>query len=209
MNETEGEGVAIESDPNYQGAQRLYEIKKDQQLTWLLEEWEKQFKASQDSKLQEEARLKNAKHDLYQWIGFYSVFQGVVFTTVALSNTLGCRQSWGPTLLSLIASVVTIVTVHFRFRDYEKLKTDVERRRIEAKELHAKLAELKLQGKQFDFSWFLKRSRDSSGESGKKTVGLKRRYYWAAIGALLLFSSGVLLFCNVLLCEPTKYHPGS
>lgn len=209
MNETEGEGVAIESDPNYQGAQRLYEIKKDQQLTWLLEEWEKQFKASQDSKLQEEARLKNAKHDLYQWIGFYSVFQGVVFTTVALSNTLGCRQSWGPTLLSLIASVVTIVTVHIRFRDYEKLKTDVERRRIEAKELHAKLAELKLQGKQFDFSWFLKRSRDSSGESGKKTVGLKRRYYWAAIGPLLLFSSGVLLFCNILLCEPTKYHPGS
>jgi hypothetical protein len=133
MNETEGEGVAIESDPNYQAAQRLYEIKKDQQLTWLLEEWEKQFKASQDSKLQEEARLKNAKHDLYQWIGFYSVFQGVVFTTVALSNTLGCRQSWGPTLLSLIASVVTIVTVHIRFRDYEKLRTDVERRRIEAK----------------------------------------------------------------------------
>ncbi len=132
MNETEGEGVAIESDPNYQGAQRLYEIKNDKQLTWLLEEWEKQFQASQDSKLQEEARFNNAKHDLYQWIGFYSVFQGVVFTTVAVSNNLGCRQCWGPLLLSLIASVVTGVTVHCRFLDYEILKTDVERRTIEA-----------------------------------------------------------------------------
>jgi hypothetical protein len=132
-------GTAVEEhainieNPNYEIAKRLYEIKDDVKLTWLLEEWEKQFKASQDSRIQEEARLKNAKNDLYQWIGFYSVFQGVVFTGVALSNTLGCRQSWGPTSLSLIASIVTIVTVHFKLLDYEKLSTDVKRRIIEAK----------------------------------------------------------------------------
>lgn len=69
-------------------------------------------------------------------------------------------------------------------------------------ELHAKLAELKLQGKKFDFSWFLKRANDNRGESGKKTVGLKHRYYWAAIAALLLFSFVVVLFCVLLLCDP-------
>ncbi len=133
-NETAVQQVAIDIvNPDEEKALRLYEIKEDEKLTWLLEEWDKQFQVSQDSKLQEEARLKSAKRDLYQWIGFYSVFQGVVFTTVAVSNTLGCRQSWGPTFLSLIASIVTIVTVHFRFLDYEKLKTDVERKRIEAK----------------------------------------------------------------------------
>jgi hypothetical protein len=132
-------GTAVEElainirNPNYEIAQRLYEIKTDKKLTWILEEWEKQFKASRDSRLQQEAQLTNAKNELYQWIGFYIVFQGVVFTGVALSNTLGCRQSWGPTSLSLIASIVTIVNVHFKLLDYEKLKTDLERRIIEAK----------------------------------------------------------------------------
>jgi hypothetical protein len=208
-------GTAVEElainipNPNEIIAQRLYELKSDVEFTWILEEWEKQFKTSQDSKRQEEVRFKHAKNELYQWIGFYSVFQGVVFTAVALSNNLGCRQSWGPTSLSLIASLVTIVTVHFKLLEYEKLKTDVERKRIETKKLHAKLAQLKLQGTNFQFSWFLTRSKDSSGESGKNTVGLKDIYYWATIGALLLFSSGVVLFCNIALCGPTKYHPGS
>jgi hypothetical protein len=208
-------GTAVEElainirNPNYEIAQRLYEIKTDKKLTWILEEWEKQFKASRDSRLQQEAQLTNAKNELYQWIGFYIVFQGVVFTGVALSNTLGCRQSWGPTSLSLIASIVTIVNVHFKLLDYEKLKTDLERRIIEAKQLHAELAELKVQGKKIQFSWFLKRSKYSPGESGKRTVGLQHRYYWAAIGALLLFPSAIVLFCNIALCGPTKYHPGS
>jgi hypothetical protein len=133
-------GTAVEEvkidmydDANSLLAQRLYEIKTDEKLTWLLEEWEKHFKASWDSKLQQEAQLRNAKKDLYRWIGFYSVFQGQVFTGVALSNTLGCRQSWVPTSLSLIVSIVTIVNVHFKLLDYEKLITDLERRRIELK----------------------------------------------------------------------------
>ncbi|KAH9538127.1 hypothetical protein CY35_16G089400 [Sphagnum magellanicum] len=141
-------GTAVEEvkidmydDPNSLLAQRLYEIKKDKQLTWLLEEWEKQFKASRDSRLQLKAQLKNAKKEVYEWIGFYSVFQGVVITGVALSNTLGCRQSWGPTSLSLIASI-TVVTVHFKLLDYGKLITDLGRTRIESKQLHAQLAEL-------------------------------------------------------------------
>jgi len=132
-------GTAVEEvkidmydDANSLLAQRLYEIKEDKQLTWLLEEWEKPSKASEHSQVQREARLQNAKNEVYQWIGFYSVFQGVVVTAVAQSNTLGCRQSWGPTSLSLIASIVTIVTVHFKLVEYGKLKTDLERKRVEA-----------------------------------------------------------------------------
>jgi uncharacterized membrane protein YkgB len=132
-NGTAVEEVEIDINPDHKLVERLFEIKKNEHLTWLLEDWEKQFKASQDTKLHKEGRLKNAKNDLYQWIGFYSVFQGVVFTAVALSNNLGCRQSWAPTSLSLIASIVTIVTVHFKLLEYEKLKRDVERKTFQAK----------------------------------------------------------------------------
>jgi hypothetical protein len=205
LNGTAVEEVKIDmyDDPNSLLAQRLYEIKKDKQLTWLLEDWEKQFKASRDSRLQQEAQLKNAKNEVYEWIGFNSVFQGVVITGVALSNTLGCRQSWGPTSLSLIASIVTIVTVHFKLLDYDKLKLDVKRVTAQAKQLHAQLAELKLRGKDSEFSWFSE-PKDSRGRSKRKVLGRKDRYYWAAIGALLLFSSGLVLFCNITLCGLTK-----
>jgi hypothetical protein len=59
-NETTIEEVAIDIvvNPNYERVQQLYEINKDKQLTWHLEEWEKQFQASHDLKLQEEVRLK-------------------------------------------------------------------------------------------------------------------------------------------------------
>jgi len=132
-NGTAVEEVEIDIIPDHQLVERLLEIKKKAHLTWLLEEWEKQFKASRDSRLKQESEVNDAKNELYQWIGFYSVFQGVVFTGVALSNNLGCRQSWGPTSLSLIASIVTIVNVHFKLLNYEKVKRDLERRIIEAK----------------------------------------------------------------------------
>jgi hypothetical protein len=202
-NGTAVEEVEIDINPDHKLVERLFEIKKNEHLTWLLEELEEQFKASQDTKLHREGRLKNAKNDLHRWIGFYSVFQGQVLTAVALSNNLGCRQSWVPTSLSLIASIVTIVTVHFKLLDYDKLKLDVKRVTAQAKQLHAQLAELKLRGKDSEFSWFSE-PKDSRGRSKRKVLGRKDRYYWAAIGALLLFSSGLVLFCNITLCGLTK-----
>jgi len=125
--------IDMHNDRNSLLPQRLYEIKEDRQLSWVLEEWEKQFKASWDLRLQTEARLQDAKNEVYQWIGFYKVFQGAVLTAVTPSTILSCRQSWGPTSLSLIASIITIVTVHFKLVEYGKVKTDLERRRLEAK----------------------------------------------------------------------------
>jgi hypothetical protein len=64
-------GTAVEEvkidmydDANSLLAQRLYEIKEDKQLSWLLEEWEKQSKAAEHSQVQREARLQNAKNEV-------------------------------------------------------------------------------------------------------------------------------------------------
>ncbi len=132
-NGTGVEEVKIDINPDYKLAQRLYEINENEQFTWLLKEWEKQFKALQYWRLQTKSRLQDARLEVYQWVGFYSVFQGVVVTAVTLSTTLGCRQSWFLTSLSLIASIVTIVTVHFKAVEYGKLKKGLERKKLEAK----------------------------------------------------------------------------
>jgi hypothetical protein len=107
-------------------ADRLYEIAKCEKLNLLLKDWEKQFKVARERIETKTTRTNSAKNDLYQWIGFFSVFQGVVLTAVAQSSTLGCQQSWAPASLSLIASVVTIVSVHFKLKSYRALEVNLK-----------------------------------------------------------------------------------
>jgi hypothetical protein len=51
------------------------------------------------------------KNEVYQLIGFFSVFQGVVLTAVAQASQLHCHTCWIPISLSILASVVTIAGV--------------------------------------------------------------------------------------------------
>jgi len=118
-NEEDDDGVV---NADEEKADRLYEIAKCEKLSLLLKDWEKQFKVARERIETKTTRTNSAKNDLYQWIGFFSVFQGVVLTAVAQSSTLGCQQSWAPASLSLIASVVTIVSVHFKLKSYRALE---------------------------------------------------------------------------------------
>ena len=61
------------------------------------------------------------KTELYHLLGFYSVFQGVVFGAVATSarSILVCQTSLLPVLLSLLVSVATAISVHYKLRDYK------------------------------------------------------------------------------------------
>jgi hypothetical protein len=106
-------------------ADHLFDIKQDKKLGCLLEDWEQQFKVARDRIETKTSRANNAKNDLYQWIGFFSVFQGVVLAAVAQSSTIGCRQSWAPASLSLIASLVTVVSVHFKLINYDDLNANL------------------------------------------------------------------------------------
>jgi hypothetical protein len=114
-------------------ADRLYEIAKCEKLSLLLKDWEKQFKVARERLETKTTRTNSAKNDLYQWIGFFSVFQGVVLTAVAQSSTLGCQQSWAPASLSLIASVVTIVSVHFKLKSYRALEVNLANETYDSK----------------------------------------------------------------------------
>jgi hypothetical protein len=78
-------------------------------------------------------RAFNAKSELYQLIRFYSVFQGVVLTAVAQSTTIHSAQCWGPASLSLLASLVTVASVHFKLRSYSKLRCSLDKEEGESK----------------------------------------------------------------------------
>ncbi len=99
-------------------AERLLEIDSVPKLKRILKEWEKRFEVSSLRIEEKSTRSINAKNELYQLIGFYSVFQGVVLTAVAQTSLIHCQQSWGPVSLSLLASIATIVSVYIKLKDY-------------------------------------------------------------------------------------------
>jgi hypothetical protein len=74
--------------------------------------------------------------------------------------------------------------------------------------LHDQIAELRAKGKFFKFAWFIERRRRISRRRDV-SQGLKDKYYWAVILALVIFSTIILLCCIIVLCGPHRYHPGS
>jgi hypothetical protein len=114
-------------------AQNLRQIEENSELRLILREWEKGFELARERIEKKSTRAFNAKSELYQLIGFYSVFQGVVLTAVAQSTTIHCAQSWGPASLSLLASLVTVASVHSKLRSYSKLKCSLDKEEGDAK----------------------------------------------------------------------------
>jgi hypothetical protein len=115
-----------EVNPVEEEARFLLEIEKNKKLKVTLREWEKRYKVARERIEKKSTRAINAKNELYQLIGFYSVFQGVVLTAVAQSSTIFCKQSWGPASLSLLASIVTVLSVHSKLISYSGLKSSLD-----------------------------------------------------------------------------------
>lgn len=110
-------------------ADRRVEIQRDDRLKFALQEWEKELQKVQVEIQYKRTHSINVKSELYQWIGFYVVFQGVVLTAVAQASLLQCQTCWGPASLSLLASIATVPAVHYRLKDYNSHKDELFRER--------------------------------------------------------------------------------
>jgi uncharacterized membrane protein len=80
------------------------------------------FASRVDKKRKQSSSLRN---EIYQLIGFYLVFQGVLMTAVAQSNYLTCHNWWTAFCLSLLASVVTVGGVIQKFRSVISLEKTI------------------------------------------------------------------------------------
>jgi hypothetical protein len=100
----------------------LLEIENDPILRLQLKNWEEHAKSISRRIERKENRTYAVKNEVYQLLGFYLVFQGVVLTAVAQASVLTCEEWWSPFILSSMTSIVAIVGV------YQKLQSlhDVE-----------------------------------------------------------------------------------
>jgi hypothetical protein len=114
-------------------ADNLVAIQRTPKLRMILAEWQRRYKIARNRVETKRTRSINVKNELYQLIGFYSVFQGVVLTAVAQASTVKCHTSWGPASLSAMASIATLFSVHNKFRDYNTLDSDMNEEQDDAK----------------------------------------------------------------------------
>ncbi len=127
---TDQESHADHVNENKRKAKSLRIIDEDPEKKLFLQNWE-----TQRSELNKKINSKSTdviaiKADLYQFIGIYSAFQGVIITAVALSNALSCNISWAPGLLSLFASVVAHAGVYSKLHHYHEQKNVIHYWRI-------------------------------------------------------------------------------
>ncbi|CAM6022779.1 unnamed protein product [Sphagnum balticum] len=116
--------------PDEVEADRALQIDRDPKLRLLLQDWEKNYKVTPERiDVLQGTTVLNSKAELYRLLGFYIVFQGVVFTAVAPSKTLYCLSSWAPASLSLLVSGITVVSVHYKLTDYSRVKVALESER--------------------------------------------------------------------------------
>lgn len=99
-----------------------------------LVEWKDQV---QDLEAKVEKRTKHTNqltNELYQLLGLYSVFVGVVFTAVLQSTRFECRHVWSPIVLCLIAYFGTLFIIDKKSKEIDNnrslLKTDEESRKV-------------------------------------------------------------------------------
>ena len=129
--ESENESIEIILDPtnptdltSVQRSSLAHSYQKIRNLLWIesqpvykaaLLEWQKNLEYYSSKVDRKTLRFESLKNEIYNMIGFYSVFQGVLVTASSQSSILRCRNVCIPIALSLCASIVTLVAIRQMF----------------------------------------------------------------------------------------------
>jgi hypothetical protein len=80
-------------------------------LTVALEEWQGSAEVFGKRVDKRQKEVRNIVNEIYQVVGFYSAFQGLLLTAVAQSNLLHCNNLGFPLALSALATFVALVGI--------------------------------------------------------------------------------------------------
>ena len=107
--------VWIESQPIYKAA---------------LDEWQQNAKSHLSKAERKTLKVESLKKEIYNLIGFYSVFQGVLVTASCQSSLLQCREVGFPIILSFCASVAALFGILQKFDKIHELDSSIFKDRI-------------------------------------------------------------------------------
>lgn len=170
-----------------------------QKLKLAFDDWEKTFETFQKRREYKEAQRDAIRNEIYQVIGFYVVFQGVIFTAVAQASSLHCNNWWTAFLLSLLMSLVTIGVVLQKLSEFWALETTIASVKSSAKVLQTRINEVKLNvgPKFFDFK---KNAKDGKCKDLIVPRFAVKLYRFTVISVLLGFSTLFLVSTWRIIC---------
>ncbi|CAM6027681.1 unnamed protein product [Sphagnum balticum] len=194
----------------------LLEIENDPILRLQLKNWEEQAKSISRRIERKENRTYAVKNEVYQLLGFYLVFQGVVLTAVAQASVLTCEEWWSPFILSSMTSIVAIVGVYQKLQSLHDVEDNLREERISYQVLSRNIQLFKRKGRSFDFVADVRRGehhRGTAASSSSRTQSFSFRSAalqllsmvfspnFVMFSCLAVFSIVVIISCNTILCK--------
>ncbi|XP_024359404.1 uncharacterized protein [Physcomitrium patens] len=169
-------------------------------LKLAFDDWEETFNLCEKRRKYKEAQRDAIWNEIYQVIGFYVVFQGVIFTAVAQASMLRCQNWWTSFLLSLLTSLVTAAVVFQKLRGFWALENTIDGEKNTSKILKKRITDVKLRIGPSGFNFAL-HARDGPTRRLDK-LELSVRLYGSVFGVLFVFSALFLISSWRILCIP-------
>lgn len=125
-----GYSAPSEFEYSYQEIKNLVRAKDDPVFSVALEEWGRKERVLSNRVDRREKRSADLINQIFNLIGFYSVFLGVVLT--AVSQLVGndckpqCGKIWFPILLTVVAAAVIITGVSLKFTNLKELEESIQ-----------------------------------------------------------------------------------
>ncbi|KAG0601373.1 hypothetical protein M758_11G105500 [Ceratodon purpureus] len=181
----------------YEEIKNLLDIEKNPVYAKAQEEWSKKETLFTSRVERKKKKVANLKNEIYQLIGFFSVFQGVLLTAVSQSNLLHCNNLWSPIALSVVASVVTVAGVLQKLMQIRSLQYTILSEERSLKEVVKRLNNLRNSGvDKFRFAEF------AYSKAKKQSTRWNTFYLVLVIISLLSFAVIFLLSHWKILCHP-------
>jgi hypothetical protein len=76
-----------------------------------LEDWQRSAELMEKRVEKKEKAIRSTRNEIYQVVGFYSAFQGLLLTAIAQSNLLHWNNRGYPLALSAFATGITVTGV--------------------------------------------------------------------------------------------------
>ena len=127
--ERDEDGQALSTNSAFGRVRNRLWIKQNTLYNELLQDGEQNVKLLTERVDRREKRLEDLTNQVFNLVGFFSVFQGVILTAVtqlatSVTTQLGtqrqarplCGKVWVPVILSALAAFVTILSVLIKFK---------------------------------------------------------------------------------------------